>query len=121
MGTGIDRFADGFKVQGHDLGIGFGHHEGCGDGAAGAGGAEEIGPTVSLIPGGARAGAAPGPDARQGALLADAGFVLEPYLDRLAAGFCGECCSQRRGEVFLNASSAAGSASGCCGRTDRRR
>jgi hypothetical protein len=35
-------------------------------------------------------------------LLADAGFVLEPDLDRLAAREVGDVGSERTWEVFLN-------------------
>jgi hypothetical protein len=40
-------------------------------------------------------------------LLADAGFVLKPDLDRLALGDAGEVSAQRRREVFLNAAMVA--------------
>ena len=121
MSGGIDRLADGFEMQVHHAGIGFGHDDGGGNGPAGTSGAEQIGPVVALIARRTRAGSAPGPDARQGALLADPCFILEPDFNGLAAGRCRERLCQCFGEVFLKASSACGSASGCCGRTDRRR
>ena len=65
-------------------------------------------------------GAAARPDPGQGALLADAGLVLEPDLDRLAAGVLGQRLLRQAGEAFLNASCAAGSLSGCFGRTESR-
>jgi hypothetical protein len=40
----------------------------------------------------------------QAILLADAGLVLEPDLDRLAGCYVAQVGSQRGGEVFLNAS-----------------
>ena len=100
MGTGAHHLADGVEMQPHDLGIGFGRDDGCSNGAAWASGSEEIGPTVALIPRRAWAGSAFGPDAGQGALLADAGFVLEPDFDWLATGLFGERRSQRFGKVF---------------------
>src|SRR5205085_10379640 len=74
-------------------------------------------PAVARRPG---AGAAARPDPGQRALLADAGLVLEPDLDRLAAGVLGRRRRDQRGEAFLKASCAASSALGCFGRTDRR-
>src|SRR5204863_3345758 len=56
----------------------------------------------------------------QPALLADAGPILEPDLDRLAAGVLGQRRRDQLGEAFLKASRAASSALGCLGRTDRR-
>jgi hypothetical protein len=56
-----------------------------------------------------------GPDRRQRALLAEAGFVLEPDFD-LLAGLLGLDLRDDLGGFFLNASCAAGSASGCWGR-----
>jgi hypothetical protein len=56
-----------------------------------------------------------GPDRRQRALLAEAGFVLEPDFD-LLAGLPGGDFRDDLGGFFLNASCAAGSASGCWGR-----
>jgi hypothetical protein len=55
------------------------------------------------------------PDRRQRALLAEAGFILEPDFD-LLAGLPGLDFRDDRGGFFLNASCAAGSASGCWGR-----
>ena len=51
--------------------------------------------------------AAQGPLIRQRAFLADAGFILEPDLDRLAGRVRRQGCSYEGGEVFLKASCAA--------------
>ncbi len=59
--------------------------------------------------------AASGPLAGQGALLAEAGFILEPDLDRLTGVRGGDLLYLRRG-VFLKASTTAGSFLGCRGR-----
>jgi hypothetical protein len=53
-------------------------------------------------------------------LLADAGLILKPDLDRLAAGVLGQRRLDEPGEAFLNAACAAASAFGCFGLTDRR-
>ena len=49
-------------------------------------------------------------------LLADAGFVLEPDLDRLAFRQAGAVSVQRRGEVFLKAATVSSSLAGWRGR-----
>ena len=65
-------------------------------------------------------GAAARPHPGQRALLADAGLILEPDLDRLAAGVLGQRLAYQIGEAFLNASCAASSAFGCRGLTETR-
>ena len=52
--------------------------------------AEQVGPGVAAVAGRPGPGAAPRPDPGQRALLADAGLILEPDLDRLAAGVLGQ-------------------------------
>ena len=54
-----------------------------------------------------RTAAAQAPLVRQRALLTDAGFVLEPDLDRLARRFRRQNIGYEAGEVFLKASCAA--------------
>ena len=54
-----------------------------------------------------------GPDPRQASLLADAGFVLPPDLDRFASGRLRDGSCDQRCEVFLCASSASPSWRGC--------
>ena len=66
------------------------------------------------------ADAAARPHTRQGSLLSDAGFILEPDLDGLARRCGRQRVGDYRGEVFLNASWAASSVLGWRGRTDRR-
>ena len=82
------------------------------DAALGADRAEEVGPVVAGVARRARARAALRPDPGERALLADAGLVLEPDLERLAPRGLGQRRRYRLGEVFLNASCAAGSALG---------
>ncbi len=63
----------------------------------------------------------PGPDAGQCALLPHSGFILEPDFQWLVARGFGKGLRYNVLEVFLNAACAAGSAFGCCGRTESRR
>ena len=86
---------------------------------------------IAGVAGRAGSGAAPGPDAGQGALLADArvrrennppdGFLarltLEPDFKRLVPRPRRDHCRTRLGEVFLNASCAWGPTSGAAGAT----
>src|SRR3954471_14630716 len=108
------------QVQAGGLGVGVREDEGGADRPFGADRAERVGPGVAAVARGSGAGAAARPDPGQGALLADAGLILEPDLDRLAAGALGQRLAYQLGEAFLNAACAAASAFGCWGRTDRR-
>ena len=113
MGLRIDLFADFLKVQVHGPGIGLGYHPGSSDSAGRADGAKEIGPAIALVTGLARPATALGPDTCQGALLADARFVLPPDLDGpIPSGF-GDNGRDQVGEVFLCASWADTSWPGC--------
>jgi hypothetical protein len=110
-GVGAGRYLSGDLLQMplHGLGVAFGQDEGGADAAARADGAEDVGRSGSLIPGGSRPGAPLGPSAGDLVLLADPGLVLEPDLD---LGADGEPRSDRGypvGEVFLNAAMASGS------------
>ena len=98
-----------------------GHHERAADATRRADGAEQIGLVETPVTQRARTAATLGPDAGQGALLADTRLVLEPDLDRLAAGSFGERIARKAGEVFLRLSYAARLVYECCGRTDRGR
>ena len=76
----------------------------------------QVGAFVALIGGLAWARAAPRPLPHEAVLLADAGFVLEPDLDRLAFRQAGAVSVQRRGEVFLKAATVSSSLAGWRGR-----
>jgi len=108
-------------MQRHGFAVGDRKDKGCGDAALRANGAKDVRPFVTLIARSAWAGPAPGPDAGQCALLANARFVLEPDFDRLVLGALREPCGEPLGEVFLNASWAPSSLSGWRGRTVSRR
>jgi len=102
MGASGDCCADDFEMQVHHQGICFRHHDGRCLGVGRTSRAEEIGPGVTLVA--RRPGPCPalGPDAGQGALLADPCFVLEPDFERLAMGFFRERFGQGLGEVLWN-------------------
>src|SRR4051794_14287794 len=117
---GRDVAADLGQVQAGGRGVGVGQDEGGTDGPLRTDRAEQVGPRVATVAGRPGPGAAPRPDPGQRALLADAGLILEPDLDRLAAGVLGQRLAYQLGEAFLNASCAASSAFGCLGLTDRR-
>ena len=115
-----DLGADLGEVQVHRLGVDERQHEGGANPSGRADRTEQIGPVVALIARRARTAALLGPDVGQAALLTDTGFVLPPQLDRLAARPLGDAGGNQFGEVFLCASWASTSCSGCFGRTDTR-
>jgi len=104
--------ADLIEVRRHRLGIGAGQDKSCGTGPVGTDRSEEIGPFVALVARRGRACAAPCPPSGQASLLANAGFILEPDLDRLCLGGVRQRAIDEVGEVFLNASWARSSALG---------
>src|SRR4051794_6875717 len=120
VGARGDLVADLRQVQAGGRGVGIRQDQGGADGALRADRAERVGPGVAAVAGRPGPGAATRPDPGQRALLADAGLVLKPDLDRLAAGVLGQRLAYQLGEAFLNAAWAASSAFGCLGLTDRR-
>jgi hypothetical protein len=88
-------------MQLHHVGVGMGQCEGRADTSGGADGAEQIRVLVALIGrlGGSCSTLRPLPD--EAVLLADAGFILEPDLDRLALGYPLKVGRKRAREVFL--------------------
>src|SRR5690349_18801011 len=118
--AGRDVVADLGRVQAGGLGVGVGQHEGGADGPLRADRAEQVGPGIPAVARRPRPGAAARPGPGQGALLADAGLVQEPDLDRPAAGVPGQRLAYQLGETFLNAACAASSAFGCRGLTETR-
>lgn len=107
-----DLAADLGQMQGERFGVGPGQDQRRGGGARRADRAEDVSPFVTPVARAARSASTPGPYPGQRSLLADAGFVLEPDLDRLAARGGWDCGGDPVGEVFLNAAWAASSAFG---------
>jgi len=109
MCSGFDGKRDLLEVQRHGLGVAVREHETGRLAERGTNGAEDIGRGGSLILQGKRSRAAFCPASGDLVLLTDAGFVLEPDFEGLAAGR-----GDRRQDVrdfFLNASTAASSCS----------
>ena len=101
---GVSALGDGagdlVEVELHGLGVGVGQGERGAGAARRADGAEQVGALVTLVGRLARPRAAPRPLPHEAVLLADAGLVLEPDLDRLAFGDVGQMRLQRGGEVL---------------------
>jgi hypothetical protein len=89
-------------VELHRLGVGEGQRQSGADAPGRAHRAEEPGALVALVRRLARPRAASCPLPDQAVLPADAGFVLEPDLDGLAAGYPADMGFERAREVFLN-------------------
>jgi len=100
LGDGAGDLVD---VELHRLGVGEGQRQSRADAPGRADRPEQIGAFVALVRRLARPRAAPGPLPNQAVLLADAGFVLEPDLDGLAASYTADMGLERAREVFLNA------------------
>jgi hypothetical protein len=77
-----DVAGDFFEMELHGLGVGERQRERRPDASGGTNSAEEIGAFVALIGRLTRPRSAPGPLTHEAVFLADAGFVLEPDLDR---------------------------------------
>ena len=107
MGARGDVATDLGEMQVHRLGVGIGQDKGCCCAACGTNGTEQISPVVALVARCGGSGAAFGPDPGQCALLPDAGFILPPDFDRLAARVLRDGCHDQIGKVFLCASCAA--------------
>ncbi len=80
----------------HRVRVGIRQHQPGADAARRADGAEDVGPVATKVTWCGRAAALLGLDLSQAALLADTGFVLQPELDRLAAGFRRDAPSSSR-------------------------
>jgi hypothetical protein len=99
-----DGSGDLVQVKLHGVGVGKGHGQGRAGAARRTNGAEQIGALVALVGGLTGPRSASRPLAHEAVLLADAGLVLEPDLDRLVLGQVRQMRAQGRGPVFLNAS-----------------
>ena len=122
MLAGADHFADLGEVQGHRRGVAEGQDQSGALALARADGAKDVGRRVALVLRCYGPGPAPRPAAGDAVLLADAGFVGEPDLYRVAAEalFARDAC-QRGGEVFLNVSMAPSAWAWCFGRAESLR
>jgi hypothetical protein len=94
-------------VDGHCFAVDPGRDNGGAHGPRRADCAEDVSRVMAVVANRRRAAAAQRPLIRQRALLADAGFVLEPDLDRLASRLGRQDLGYEGGEVFLKASCAA--------------
>ena len=104
-----DLGADLCQVDAHRLAVGRRQDDGSTRRPGRAQRAEQINGVPPVVPHRARPRAGGRPDVFKAALLAHAGFVLEPDLDGLAGSVRGQDVFQQSGEVFLKASSASGS------------
>jgi hypothetical protein len=116
VGTRGDRLAQFGEQDVHGLGRGSRQDDGDAEIAIGADGAEQIGRLEPVIPDRPRTAAAGRPAPGQRAFLTDTGLILEPDLDRRRIGLRAPDFLDYPGEVFLNASWAAGSVLGWIGR-----
>ncbi len=121
MCAGCDCLCDLIEMQPHCFGVDVRQDQPSRRATGRTGCAEDIAPFAARITWCARAGSTPGPFAGEGSLLPDAGFILEPYLKRLPLCMFWQGIGYEAGKVFLKACCAAGSVSGCSGRTERRR
>ena len=97
-----DMGGDFLEMELHGLGVGEGQRKRGPDASGGTNGAEEIGAFVTLIGRLARPRSAPGPLTHGAVLLADAGFILEPDLDRRRGRQAIEMGAQRLREILWN-------------------
>lgn len=88
----------------HHVDVGIGQGERRSDAAGRADRAEQIGVVIALVGRLPRPCSAPGPLSNLAVLLADAGLVLKPNLDRRRLRQSFEMSLQRAREVFLKAS-----------------
>lgn len=103
----MDLLADLGEVDGHRLAVDPGRDDGGAHGTRRTDRAKEVGRVMTIVANCRWAAAAQRPLVRQRALLADAGFILEPDFDRLASRLRWQGCSYEGCEVFLKASCAA--------------
>src|SRR5208283_132964 len=108
MSSRGDLDADFFEMFVHGLGVGVGHDHGGSHGAVGADGAEDVGGDVPVVAHHRGTGADRGPDVGVAALLAYAGFILEPDFYRAGEGSSAERRFDQTAEVFLKVASASG-------------
>lgn len=116
MSIGFDGSADLGQMSVHRVGVAPGQDKADGLAPGRTDRPEDVGPLGALIVGGTRAGSPFGPAARDLVLLADPGFILEPYFDRGRLTEAVQMSFQSPREVFLNASMISRSWPGWRGR-----
>jgi hypothetical protein len=116
MSAGGDRLAHFGEQDVHGLGRGPRQDDSDAEIAIGADGAEQIGRLEPVIPDRPGTAAAGRPAPGQRPLLTHPGLILEPDLQCRGLGMLALDLLDYSGEVFLNASWAAGSALGWIGR-----
>ena len=109
MGTARHVPADLVDVELHGEGIGKRQRQTGTFSPCWADGAEQVGVLVALVRRLPWPGSSLCPEPDYPVLLADARFILEPDLDRLALGKMPDMSGQRPREVFLNAATVAAS------------
>lgn len=97
----LDGSADLREMQLHGMGVGIGKSQSGTSASGWADGAEQIRILIALIGRLARPCSPLRPLPDDAVLLADAGFILKPYLDILALGQVRDVSLQRAREVFL--------------------
>jgi hypothetical protein len=112
MGAWGDVARDFVEVKLHHVGVGIRQREGGADAAGWADRAEQIGVVIALVGGLPGSRSPPGPLPHLAVLLADAGLVLKPDLDRRRFRQAFEMSLQRARKVFLNASMIRSSCAG---------
>jgi hypothetical protein len=100
VGARSDLSADLLQMFVHGLDIDGGHDDGGADAAGRADRAEQMDGVMTVVAHHRRARADRCPDIGDRALLADPGFILKPYLDRLAGGRSRQCLAYQGSEVF---------------------
>jgi hypothetical protein len=98
--AGRDGGRDLIEMKLHRLGVGARQRQRRADAAGGTNGAEQIGALVTLVCRPARTRSPSRPLPHQAVLLADAGPILEPNLDRRSLRQVGQMDVQDFGEVF---------------------
>jgi len=112
--------ADLGQVQVHHRGVGSRQYQGSTETMRRTDRSKQIRPVVALVAWCRGTRASLGPDPGQRALLADAGFVLPPDLQRLAAGVLRQGRVYEAGEAGLKDACAPASCPGWRGRTTSR-
>src|SRR5579864_4634667 len=110
--------ADFGQVLVHRIDVHLRHDDRSADAALRADGSEQVRPFETTVARHARSGAAPSPDARNGPLLTDPGFISKPDLNWLAGSLGRQSGGHKRRKLALKTACSSGLLCGCCGRTE---